>query len=259
MDSKDLLFLESVALQSGLLLLKRQVNVRRAEESHRAFSTEADFESDALIRRELSGRFPDAAFLTEEGGGERVTIGKLFIVDALDGTINYAYRDELWGVSIALLVDDAPELGVLYLPQRGMLYSASRHNGGQAIHVFTGRVVQMRASSRQRLKDCHIWTSWQKGPAEPILSILKKLFEHTFLPNIRCCAIEYLVRVAEGRTDGCVLYGSQPEDIAAAALIAEETGVRVTEIDGSPWSPYSQTIVASNGHIHQELLDLLNS
>jgi myo-inositol-1(or 4)-monophosphatase len=231
-------------------LLKLQSGARKVDVRHHDFVTQADYESDQLIREILKADLPNVPIYSEDGGGDLGFHGSVIIVDALDGTVNYFHGESLWGVSLAYVEDGVSQIGVTILPKALRRILVCRSEPGACYY---------HVSKEQELSAARVLADWVKGDNNVLYRILPKLHAATTLPGIRNCAVASLMNVAEGIADAYVFPGPQPEDIAAGALAVEMAGGRVTEMDGTPWSPFSKTLVASNGLIHDELLALLAS
>lgn len=258
----ELAIMKSTAIEAGETLRYTQERTVKTTISRRDFTTNADKESETYIREELGEYFPKASFYGEELGGT-ITNGDLFIIDPVDGTNNFFYGDDWWGVSIALVRDGKTEQGVVYLPGKDLFFWADVR---KAVAHMECRVSEVRpfnrgtypkVSKERELKRSRVWTDWTKKGPKATLEILKRLDRATVLPQIRCCCTANMMAVATGKIDGYVHPGPQPFDIAAACLIVEKSGGKVTDLKGNPWTPFSDSIVATNGRIHKGLLSAL--
>lgn len=178
--------------------------------------------------------------------------GLQWIIDPLDGSLNFFRQDEMWGISIALVENKESIAGLVYLPASNQLFTAAKDTNG-----YSG------VSNSGVLRESQVWTDWVKeanngADHQRVMAILAKLDQHTLYPQIRLCCTASLMRVATGRIDGYVHPKPEPFDIAAACLIVEKAGGRVTDMCGETWSPFSSSIVATNGLIHDELISVLN-
>lgn len=213
--------------------------------------TNVDRASEALIIAAIRERFPDHGILAEEGGGVQSDSPWLWVIDPLDGTNNFAHDFPYYCVSLGLLYERAPYLGVVYDPTRDQLFTAQRGGGAH----LNGAPI--RVSSAASLGD----------------SLLSTGFPYDFATNERNNAAEFarvhrlvqgirragsaaldLASVACGRLDAHWEFWLKPWDSSAAALILLEAGGMITDADGGEWTPWSTSMVASNGQIHAELL-----
>jgi myo-inositol-1(or 4)-monophosphatase len=215
--------------------------------------TNGDLQSNQLIIKRLKSLTPDVNIFSEEDEKEMTETNKpCWIVDPIDGTYNYFHQLQEWGVSIALAINGRTKIAGVYLPAIGRLKVLIE----SGVQFFD---ASLRVREDTDISHAQIWTDHIKGPAEPVIDIFTKLTKHTTCPQIRLCATYSLLNVAYGNITGYVHPAPKPEDIAAAALIVEKAGGKVTDIQGNPWTPFSKSIVATNGLLHDQLLSVLNS
>ncbi len=218
--------------------------------------TEADLASEALIIERIRSYHPRHAVLAEESG-EAVVSGSdtswKWIIDPLDGTTNYAHGYPCFCVTIALEHDGEIVLGVTFDPTRDELFAAEKGNGAS----LNNRPISV--STETELADSLIVTGFPYNFRE------KPHFERSFTEfllrsrGVRrdgSAAID-MAYVACGRFEGFWEEGLHAWDVAAGKLLIEEAGGMVTYYDGSQFSIYSPPICASNGHIHEQMLEVL--
>ncbi|MBI4469653.1 MAG: inositol monophosphatase [Acidobacteria bacterium] len=217
--------------------------------------TEADLQSEALIRERLAIRYPRHQLLAEEGGlADGSSSDHRWIVDPLDGTTNFAHGYPVFCVSIALEVGGKVELGVVYDPMRDELFAAERGAGASLNNK------PIRVSSTEKLSGSLLSTGF---PYDIKTSRLTNL-EHwsNFALRVQglrrdgAAALD-LCYVGCGRHDGFWELGLSPWDVAAGTLIVEEAGGRVTDLHGGPSSIYRREILASNQFIHDQMVEVL--
>lgn len=254
-----------VARDAGALLRARFGRAHEvAHKGPRDIVTEADRLSEALILGAIRERFPDDAILAEESGRHRgrrglgpdptAGSGRAWVVDPLDGTVNYANGLPLFGVSIALAVDGQPSLGVVYDPIRDELFSALAGRGAQ----LDGRSVRMPV--KERLGDCLVMVALPfRGWGRRERAIRRA----TMVSRNLGSSTLSLAFVGDGRFDAFIqARGLSAWDVAAAGLIAAEAGATVTDMSGGPWLDLARptgtvAIVAAAPPHHAELLRLL--
>lgn len=265
----DLAFAIDLAQQAGGVLMERYEGTMRIDrKSRRDVVTEVDYRSEALVIGAIEKRFPADAILAEESGhhsrrlGSRpgrpgtAGSGRIWLIDPLDGTVNYANGIPYFCVSIGLVDDGLPVAGVVLDPLRGDCFAASAD--GPA--TLNGRAVH--ASTKGELGDFVVSLAII-GPGG--IARERRIGREIRIPRRMGSAALSLAYVGSGRFDALVQNGGLSLwDIAAAGLIAERGGARVTDLNGEPWwnarrrGP-RQSIVAAPPQHHGELLELLRS
>ena len=260
----ELAFATDLARQAGGILLDTYGRVATIDyKSKRDVVTDADYASERLIIEAIKERYPDDAILAEESGEHAGMLrddgsgnGRTWVIDPLDGTVNYANGIPFYCVSIGLVVDDRPSVGVVLDPARDDLYSAAVDGpaclGGEPVH----------ASTKETLSDYVVSLAviGRGGLAR----------ERRIAPQIRIhrrmgSAALALAYVAGGRFDAFVQNGGlSPWDVAAAGLIAERAGAVVTDLAGGPWwnpriTGPRANVVAAPAAQHGALLEALRA
>jgi myo-inositol-1(or 4)-monophosphatase len=215
--------------------------------------TRVDKECEALIRHHILTAFPDHAILGEEGGNVGTGTHQ-WIVDPLDGTVNYAHGFPFFCVSIGLEVSGERVVGVVYDPNRDELFHAVKGGGA----FLNGKQLQV-SSVAQLGGRAMLATGFPYDPVAALeaLEVFKK-FLGLGLPVRRpgAAAID-LCYVACGRIDGFFEYKLNAWDCAAAILLIEEAGGRVTNFAGGTYEYKDKKIVASNAHLHDAMLEVI--
>jgi myo-inositol-1(or 4)-monophosphatase len=217
--------------------------------------TEADFKCQEVIKSLLSQRFPDHGFLAEEADAVGDRPGEYrWVIDPIDGTTNYSRRFPIFTVSVALCRGDEVIVGAVFDPIRGDLFTARRGRGAQ----LNGRPIHV--SDREQLGEAILGLEWAHDP-EPrartlhLLSIIGA--EVQSIRSVGSAALS-LCYLAAGFSDVYFNLYLYPWDVAAAALIIEEAGGRLTMLDGQPWELTSGSYLATNGRLHDIALEMLN-
>jgi myo-inositol-1(or 4)-monophosphatase len=227
------------ALRAGALALQRRregVEIAETKSTPIDIVTHADRETEQLIRGILSELRPQDGFLGEESGGEKGTSGLTWLVDPIDGTVNYLYDIPSWSVSIAVVEGDPdpatwnPLAGAVVNPVLDEAFTAAEGRGAQLngaeIHVNTG-VALDRALVTTGFAYSVDARHWQIEVANALLLKIRDIRR----PG--SAALD-LCSVACGRSDAYYERGLKPWDLAAGALIAREAGASVTDLDGGP-------------------------
>lgn len=200
--------------------------------------TLADRETETLIRSLIAEARPHDGFLGEEGGAETGTSGLTWVVDPIDGTVNYLYGIPHWAVSIAVVEGDPDPLawralaGCVTNPVTGEIYTATDAGG-----AFSGN-QQLRVAEPPSLAQALVGTGFGYDAR---VRGRQGLVVAGLLPQVRDIrrfgtASLDLCAVATGRLNGYFERGLKPWDHAAAALVAREAGAVVTGLDGAPAS-----------------------
>ena len=205
---------------SALALSKWRTDFKQWEKSPGNPVCEVDLDVNDLIRRRLSALLPDAGWLSEEtvDNADRLAMSRLWVVDPIDGTRDYLRGRPGWCVSVALVEDHVPIVGVLDAPARGEHWRAVAGQGA------TRNGEALRASMRLELPGARV-------PADTLPKIDEDLIA---VPRANSIALR-IAMVAADEADLCAsLRWGNEWDIAAAALIAEEAGGVVTDALGLP-------------------------
>ena len=217
--------------------------------------TEVDHASEDFLLKEIQTHFPESHILTEESGAIKGVNEGLWYVDPLDGTVNYSHHIPLFSVSIAYALKGIVILGAVYDPMRDELFSAERgkgaHLNGKRIHA--AKTTELQKSLLVTGFPYDTWDTKQDNFRN--FERLAKMTQG--VRRIGSAALDGSY-VAAGRFDAFWEFTLKPWDIAAAGLIAEEAGAKVTSIDGNPdYISAPQSVLAAAPGIHQKLLDQL--
>ena len=260
--SDELAFAIDLARGAGVVLMDHYERLEAIDyKDGRDVVTEADRRSEALIIEAIRATYPADAILAEETGehhavaGEAPTSGRgrVWVIDPLDGTVNYANGLPVFCVSIALVEDGIPAVGVIFDPTRDEVLAATAD--GPA--VLDGRPVS--ASTKPALGDFVISMAISGRAAVTRSRRVRKAIR---IPRSMGSAALALAYVANGRFDAFIQQGGLSIwDVAAAGLIAERGGATVTAMDGSAWfdiarGPKSIGILAAPPAHHPTLLEL---
>ena len=216
--------------------------------------TVADQECERLISRLLSESCPGDGILGEEGSKSTAPYTCRWIIDPLDGTTNYTYGYPLFGVSIALEKQGEITLGVVYNPILDELFIAEKGSGA-CLNGIPIHVTDTNELGKSLLASGFPYDAW----VEPRNNCNE--WEHFIKTTIsvRCdgSAALDLCHTACGRLDGYWELDLESWDMAAGALIVQEAGGLVTQADGKPFSHLQRSVLASNGLLHQAMLNVL--
>ncbi|KAB0265615.1 3'(2'),5'-bisphosphate nucleotidase CysQ [Microvirga brassicacearum] len=215
--------------------------------------TEADIAVDTFLKEHLSALLPDAAWLSEETADDPVRLEsrRVWIVDPIDGTRAFAAGHPDWSVSIGLVQDGRPVLGIVHAPIHNRLYEATPGGGafcnGEMLSI-TGNDEPFRVA----------------GPRPLIERFERRHGPAIHLPKVPSLALR-LVRVADGSIDlGLVSAKSADWDIAAADLILREAGGVLTDLAGEPVAynqphPKHGEMVAAGAWLHPRVIEAMRA
>ena len=259
----DLAFATALAARAGELLLERIERVERIDfKSAKDVVTEVDHLSEELIISAIRSAHSGDGIIAEESGehaaaaGHAPTagVGRAWVIDPIDGTINYANGIPFFCVALALVEAGRPVVGVIHDPVRRETFAATE--GGPAL--LDGRPIE--TSVKEKLSD-FVVSMALSGPA--LISRARTVRKAIRVPRSMGSAALALAYVANGRFDAFVQQGGLSLwDVAAAGLIAERGGATVTNLAGEPWfdlsrKPRSIGVLAAPRAHHPELLRLV--
>lgn len=245
----------AAALAAGAIQLSR-AELRHEVRTKTSFSdlvTEVDALCEAEIRRIILAAYPDHAILGEEDG----QVGNseyLWVVDPLDGTVNYAHRYPVYCASVALEVRGVRMVAAVYDPTRRELFTATQGGGA----FLNG--VRLSVSQTPYLKSPALVSTgfpYNVDTERSNLGYLEKMLALGIPVRRPGAAALDLCNVAAGRMDAYWELGLKRWDAAAGSLMIEEAGGIVSDLGGQP-TPYGRMIVAANSQLHAELLAILN-
>lgn len=212
--------------------------------------TESDKRSESIILSKLRSHFPKHAITAEEGGrGAAAGAKYCWHVDPLDGTTNFAHSYPCFAVSIGLVEDGDPLVGVVLNPITNELFTAVRGEGAyldhKRIHVspiekLATSLVSTGFPTHQRANNRNIYYYWE-------FTMRSHGVRRDGSAALDLCS------VACGRFDGFWEFGLNSWDTAAGILIVKEAGGTVSDLGGLPYQPGGPSVLATNGHIHDEM------
>lgn len=247
------------ATEAGAAVLKHYFNSKNLRISNKEginnLVTEADHASEKAIMQTIRESFPDHFILSEEVGELKTGSDYKWIIDPIDGTVNYAHGIPICCVSIGLEHQGEMIMGAVYNPMLNEFFTAEKGKGawlnGELIHV----------SDKSKVMDSCFVTgfpyTYLDMPNSPLDVFDRFIRKGVPVRRLGSAAID-LCWVACGRFDGFFEHKLQAWDSAAGFLVVEEAGGKVTDYSNKRYSPYQPQIFASNGIIHDEGLNWIN-
>jgi myo-inositol-1(or 4)-monophosphatase len=201
--------------------------------------TEVDLAVERLIDDALAEHFPDDGILGEEFADRPSRSGRTWVVDPVDGTLNYARRLGPWAVVLSAWQGDVCDLVAIW--SSGSLYTAARGRGAQ------------RDGEELRMPERDVEAG---GIVLTPAALARPAQLAGWLARIVSSSASEICQIADGRVTGTVRLGGHPRDLHGPALLVEEAGGRVSDLDGGAWSGASTGLVIARAGAHARLLEL---
>lgn len=248
------------ATEAGAKVLQYYFNNKNLQISNKEginnLVTEADHAAEKAILDTIKEQFPNHFILSEEVGEIKMDSEYKWVIDPIDGTVNYAHGIPICCVSIGLEQNGKMLMGAVFNPFLKEFYFAEAGKGA----LLNGETIHVSAQT-EVIKSClvtgfpYTYLDMPNGPLECFERFIRKGVP---VRRLGSAAMD-LCWVAAGRFDGFYEHKLQAWDSAAGFLIVEEAGGKVTDFSGAYYSPYQPHIVATNGRIHEEILQWINA
>jgi myo-inositol-1(or 4)-monophosphatase len=239
---------EDSVVRAGSLVRKAFLSDSCSLTNHHknGFVTHVDLESEKYLISSLHDILPEAFILSEESYPQYTADnGYCWVIDPLDGTVNFFKKIPFFCISVALMHNEVPVLGVIYDPMRQELFSAY---GGGGIY-FNGKVMEIKKWCEQNITVVAI----SLFCSSKIITVAKREIEGLRLRSLGAIALE-LAYVALGRIDGVIVHRAHWWDLAAGVVLVQEAGKMASSFEGKFIHGPARKIVASNSRIHSSLL-----
>jgi myo-inositol-1(or 4)-monophosphatase len=245
------------AVDESAEILKRSFNTQFKIGRKKDYSdlvTEIDKKSEARIIEIIHKHYPDHNVLSEECGDLNKESDYVWIADPIDGTVNYAHSVPIFCVSLALEIKGEVRLGMVYNPVSGERFYAEKGKGA----YLQDRKVKV--SEIKELKDSLLVTGFPYGARDNRDHCIDHFnnFIRAGLPirRLGSAALD-MCYIACGRFDGFWEVSLNPWDVAAGYLMVNEAGGKVSSFKGEKYSIYNKQLLATNGRIHDEMIEIL--
>lgn len=228
-------------------------------------ATEADLLSEAHVMKKIKQHYPEHLILSEEDAfaNELKLSGVkddqyVWLIDPLDGTNNFFNRVPFFCVSLALVKGKEAQVGVVYNPVTCELFYAVRGKGAYFIRLVGEEQVKIRLKAKKQkkiFKEALLSANLSSKRVEK--DLLKSFPEVRAMRRFGSAALE-MSYVAAGMLDAYWEYNLKPWDMAAAGLICEEAGVKISHISGEDYHPFCSSILVADPHLYSSLKNILN-
>ena len=219
------------------------------------FVTSADKRTEKIIINELQKAHPEYGILTEESGNINKNLNKRWIVDPIDGTMNFLNAIPHFAISIAYEEENEVKCGVIFDPIKNEIFCAEKGNGA---YLNNSRI---RVSNKKKVNDSLLVTGGPKYSSKnksEIFSEFIKISKKVYSPIRKYGSASLdMAYVACGRFDGYWQRELNYWDIAAGIIVIKEAGGFINFFDEDKNNPLKKNIIASNSNIHNELIDLI--
>ncbi len=256
MWQKEMETARRAAMEAGKILKELYGNINSiTKKGEIDLVTEADLASEKAVIEIIKKDFPNDMILAEESGETGEKSDRMWIIDPLDGTTNFAHSFPFFGVSIAFQTRDEITAGVVFNPVLDEFFEAEKGKGA----LLNKKAIKV--SDKKTLKDSLIGTGFPYDVYEnpdPVLGYLKKMIVKAQGIRRAGAAAVDLCYLAAGRLDGFWEQNLKPWDTAAGSIIVREAGGVITDYDGTPYNPFLKTTLASNSHIHDKMIEVFS-
>jgi myo-inositol-1(or 4)-monophosphatase len=222
--------------------------------------TDADYAAQKVVIEILEAAFPDYKLVSEEvpQAIDLASSTPTWMIDPLDGTTNYAWKLPMFCVSVALLQGGVTQVGVIHAPMQGETFFAEKGHGA-FLRDRQGEIQRIWVSRAENLENAVVGTDWPRDPhlRQGVAGAMARLVAQCRTARVFGSSALALTYVAAGRLDGYYQLVLQPWDVAASSLLIREAGGRLSTPDGGAWTIGRGAIIASNGALHDALLQAL--
>jgi len=225
------------------------------EKKSGGFVTECDFASHTILEERILDAFPDHQIFSEESeniSSLEITNEPTWVIDPLDGTSNFVSHLPLFSVMLCYLEQKQPKFSFIYDPIHHELFRAVKGGGA----FLNNKPIHVSQKSKTKGAFLLAGRGYKHKDRQRHGKIIYTLEQQTPCFRRLGSASTMLCAVAAGRAESVILTGSQPWDTLAGSLLIEEAGGKITDYLGNPWNYLCEDMVATNGHIHNELLHI---
>ncbi len=251
-------FAIGMAMRSGTILMRNfndNIKRRRSKKSRNEVVTASDMEVHKFVRFKVQQRFPGHNFESEEGdpinNGSKYT----WVIDPLDGTVNYTIGNPFFSTSITLMEGGVPLIGVIYAPYTREMFVVEKNRSAR-LNERNIRVSQEKRMSNSVM--AYAYFTRDKKSRKRAAKLLENFEDECLRMRHLGCTTLALAYVACGRMEASII--SPPLrlwDVASGLLLIETAGGRISNFRGEEWEGLHQGVIASNGAIHNKILNIV--
>ncbi|GIE89399.1 inositol monophosphatase family protein [Actinoplanes regularis] len=225
----------------------------------RDMASEVDFAIEEQVRAFLAERTPEIGFLGEENGTSGATSSLLWALDPVDGTVNFVHGSPLCAISLGLIAENRPVLGVIDLPFLGTRYCAVEGNGAHANGKPISATMTERVGEAVAAIGDYAVGEGSEEKNQERFALTQRLASNMQRIRMHGSAAIDLAWLAEGRIDAVVMLANKPWDTAAGVIIAREAGAVVIDSDGSQHDIKSAATITANANLLPAFLDVVSA
>lgn len=248
-------FLKEITIKAGDAVLEKfgKIGVKYVKTHANDVVTEADLISNKILTDAIKEKYPDHGIISEEEDDHQTNSEYIWVVDPLDGTLNFATKIPIFGVIVALARNNKVEMGAIYLPYFKEFYFAKRGEG-----AFLNE-KKISCSNTKDWIGSHgvIGANWKKDNNYIRRNLIKSIDneESVWVNSYGCVAIS-CAYTASGKRDWYASPGGMVWDYAAGSVILEEAGCIVKDKKGNSWNLDSKGLIAANKYLYPKLSEI---
>lgn len=258
-DGRQILALAKQATSLASELIRSRAPHTLTLKGDRDLTSDVDTAVEQLVRDFLRQHTPNLGFLGEEGGGADPVDGSRWILDPIDGTINFLHGLPLCAVSLSLMCNDITLVGVIDMPFLGGQYYALSNHGsyadGQRLQVSTTQTLNAALVS----VDQYTFGVGAERNNRARHQLVEYLASHAQRVRMLGASAVDLAWTAQGRLDACIILGNKPWDTSAGVLIAREAGARILDLHGANHTANSSATIAVGPSLEHELMAVIRA
>ncbi len=257
MDLAKLLKVAGAAVERGRAVTQSRAIGELTFKGDRDMASEVDFAVEREVRAFLERETPEIGVLGEEEGG--ATDGTRWVLDPVDGTVNFIHGVPLWAISLGLIHEGRAVAGVIDHPALGTTYAAAEGLGA----TCNGKAI--RGSQCTDLENALVAVGdYGVGPNADAVNADRAALTQRLVPRVQRLrmigtAATALTWTANGYFDALIMFSNKPWDTMAGVAICREAGVTVLDLDGTNHAPESRGVFAVADGLAAPLLDLINA